>query len=302
MIDSITADNAAAPVKLDISVVVPCYNARDTLAALLESLARQDYRGHWETVVVDNGSTDSSAGIAADFASRVANLRTLRAVDAQGAAHARNAGVGAAAAGRIAFCDADDVVDSGWVRAMAAALDSRDLVASRVDLARLNTESLRLGRGAPQSEGVQPYNYPPFLPHAGGSGLGVRRWVHEAIGGFDEALPLLEDTDYCWRAQLAGADFGFAPDALIHVRLRDDLKTMCLQSYRWGLANVQLYDRYRRHGMPPLSASVGLRRTLGVLVRVHWLLDRRARARWLWQASWQAGRLAGSLRHGTFAL
>ena len=45
------------------------------------------------------------------------------------------------------------------------------------------------------------------------------RWA-----GFDEGVRVLEDTDYCWRIQLAGHELHFARDALIYIRFRADAR------------------------------------------------------------------------------
>lgn len=52
----------------------------------------------------------------------------------------------------------------------------------------------------------------------GGNNLGIKRSLHDAIGGFDESILLLEDVDYCWRIQEAGMKLHYAPDALLHFR------------------------------------------------------------------------------------
>ena len=132
--------------------------------------------------------------------------------------------LGAAAAGGDAFlfCDADDEVAPGWLAALGRALAVHEFVACRYDNEKLNPAWVQRTHLNPQREGLTAYDYPPFLPHAGGGGLGVRRTVHEAVGGFDESLPALEDTDYCWRIQLAGHGFHFAPDAVVNIRHRHD--------------------------------------------------------------------------------
>lgn len=285
-----------------LSVVIPCFNAQQSIGELLRSLAEQQCGLAWEVVVADNGSTDDSVRLALGYKSRLPHLAVVPVRDRRGPGAARNAGAAIARGELLVFCDADDVPAAGWLAAMANALRTHPFVASRVDLEALNSDRARQGRGAPQRDGLQPYTYPRFLPHAGGSGLGVRRPVHDGVGGFDERLPVLEDTDYCWRIQLSGTPLVFAPDALLHVRLREGTGAMCRQSHRWARYNVLLYKRYRRRGMAPLSFKSGLRSGLDLVRRAPDLLRPDRRTAWLWQASWISGRLAGSLRYGVYAL
>ena len=79
--------------------------------------------------MVDNGSTDDSAKVAAAWSDRIPGLRVLDASSVKGSAAARNLAASQATGDKLAFCDHDDVVQPGWVAAMAGALDAHDLVA-----------------------------------------------------------------------------------------------------------------------------------------------------------------------------
>jgi glycosyltransferase involved in cell wall biosynthesis len=94
----VTEVDASTPV----SVVVPVWNGARFLAECLESLLAQDHPAV-EVVVVDDGSTDQSAAIAEGYA----GVRLVRR-DHRGLGATRNAGIDAASAPLIGFCDADD--------------------------------------------------------------------------------------------------------------------------------------------------------------------------------------------------
>jgi GT2 family glycosyltransferase len=175
-------------------------------------------------------------------------------------------------------------------------------VASRYDADKLNSAEVRAIHATTQRDRLPVYDYPPFLPHAGGGGLGVRRELHERVGGFDESLPALQDTDYCWRLQLAGVPLAFAGDALVHIRYRPTLAGTFRQARLCGRYNVVLYRRYRAHGMPRLGPLPGLARWAKLLLTTPLVATRLGRARWLWQAGWRLGRLEGCLRCRVLAL
>src|SRR5512132_3931492 len=137
-----------------LSVIVPCRDAESTLAAQLEALSRQVYAGDWEVVVADNGSRDRSRELAASFAARLPGLRIVEAGEVRGAAHARNAGARAASHDRLLFVDADDEVGDEWVGALAEALGSERLVASRFELRKLNPAWMGDRLAHPQESGL----------------------------------------------------------------------------------------------------------------------------------------------------
>lgn len=93
-----------------ISVVIPAYNAEATIGAAISGVLTQQYP-NVEIVVVDDGSSDRTAAVAASYGDRVQVIRQ----DNAGTAAARNAGIGAARGEFIAPCDADDVLLPGYL-------------------------------------------------------------------------------------------------------------------------------------------------------------------------------------------
>ena len=162
---------------------------------------------------------------------------------------------GRAPLGERSWCSSTPTTRSrlGFCPAIDRALDEHPFVACRYDTRTLNPEAVHASLGDAQSSDLPIYDYPAFLPHAGGGGLAIRRAHHEAIGGFDESYPALEDTDYCWRLQLAGVPLVFAGDAVVRIRLKTGTGAIFRQGLHFGLHNVRIYRDYRSHrerGMP----------------------------------------------------
>jgi len=132
----------------------------------------------------------------------------------------------------------------------------------------------------------------------------VRADVLRKLGGFDEDLDRSgEEPDLCWRAQLGGETLVFAPDAVVHYRLRAGLRPLLRQQRHWGLGSVDLYCRFRSHGMPR-SSTVGalrhwLRLVAGVPVR---LPSPSGRGVWASRVAYRWGRLRASVQHRTLYL
>lgn len=282
-----------------ISVIVPCRNGADVIGNQLRALTRQSCGRDWEVVVVDNGSNDASKAVVESFRGLLPRLVVIDALDKRGAAYARNIGVKAASGENVAFCDADDEVDDGWLAAVERGLREHRAIAFRTDTERLNPAGS--ARSSRQVDGLQQYTYPPYLPYSG-STIALRRELHRQLGGFDETMLACEDADFCWRLQHAGVPLHFARDAVIHVRLRPSTRAMCRQARLWGEYNVVLYKKFRPLGMPALGRLQGLRNLIGMVRRLPQLARRNSRARWLWDASWAAGRVLGSIKHGVWGL
>lgn len=251
-------------------------------------------------IVADNGSTDDSVAITEGFQQRLPNLRIVDASARQGPSYARNVGARAAIGDALAFCDADDEVGSGWLAAMGEALRKHDLVACRTDMHKLNPPWATRARGLIQQDGLPRSGYPPYLPHAGGGTLGIRRSLHESVGGFHESLQHLHDNDYCFRLQLAGAELHFVPDAVMHIRFRHSLWAMYRQSRGWAEYEVLLSKRYQSLGVRKARAWRSyLAKWPHLLRRPSLIRSRSGRARLAWQLGWQIGLLYGSIKHKT---
>ena len=288
-----------------LTVVIPAFNAQDTISDLLMALASQQWDKSFEVIVSDNGSTDDTVKRAQAFENRFDKFQVVNAATVKGAGHARNKGASIAGSDHLAFIDADDIPADGWVAAIGNALQTHAFVASRHDGTKLNSFTQLAQREMPQSQGLQEYTEPPFLPHSGGCGLGVHKTVHNSVNGFDETWLKLQDTDYCWRIQLSGVPLVFVPEATVHVRMRDDSGQSYAQAFRWARYNVRLYKKFRPLGMPKLPWQRGIRwwlYHLGPFYVIKQLKDSNKRPRWLWQISWRLGRLVGSIRYMTWAL
>jgi glycosyltransferase involved in cell wall biosynthesis len=90
-----------------VSVVIPCYNGEAFIREALESVLAQDYE-NIEIVVVDDGSTDGSPGVVAEYVGEHP-VTLLTNEENRGIGYARNRGISAARGSYIAFLDQDDI-------------------------------------------------------------------------------------------------------------------------------------------------------------------------------------------------
>lgn len=285
---------------VDVSVVIPFRDAAPHFRTQLEALAREEFPGEWEVVVVDNGSRDDSRMIAESFADRL-NLCVLEAPPIHGgAAHATNVGVRHARGRKLIFIDADDEIAPGYISAMARALDRHDFVTSAFDHEALNPEWVQRAHGPVWRDADDPL-FVQFgvLPFAGGS-IGISRAVFEAVGGFPEDLPRMYDIAFSWEVQFAGTPLSYIAEAVYRVRYRHSLRALFGQGVAGGSAAPLLYRRYRRAGMERRSIAAVVKswaRLAAQLARARSKADLAPLAVALGR---EVGRSRGSIRHRVF--
>jgi GT2 family glycosyltransferase len=103
-----------------VAVIIPTYNGLGLLIACLDALRRQTYRD-FAILVVDDGSTDGTAGaLARDYP----EVRVLRRARNDGLAVACNAGIAATGGELVCLLNNDTEAEPGWLAALVAALDA----------------------------------------------------------------------------------------------------------------------------------------------------------------------------------
>lgn len=274
-----------------VTVVVPVRNGAPTIAEQLDALAGQALDHPWELVVADNGSTDSTVAVVEREVAdrRDATWDSVRVVDASavpGSAHARNAGVAAAGGDLLCFCDADDVVEPGWLAALVRVAADHHLVGGRLDTETLNSAQVRSWRPAPRAT---VSDTPSFAPSGN---CAIWADVYAALGGFDESFLKSHDVELSKRARAAGADLGFAPEAVVRYRLRSTLRGLAHQAFRAGRATVQLAAEHPGQE-PPVTARRVLARIGWSLSRSPYLLVASRRGTWVRVSAEGAGLVAG---------
>jgi GT2 family glycosyltransferase len=286
-----------------LSIVIPTFNGADYIAEQLGALANQVLPGPFEVIISDNGSTDATRTIADGFVGRVPGLRIIDSSRRPGRSYARNTGAEAASSEALAFTDQDDVVGDNWVRAMGTALEYHDFVTGSTETKRLNAR-WRIHRFNWPEHELWFHNHLPHLAGACGNNIGVTRSIHRRIGGFDESLMLgWEDHDYAIRVQLAGTPVHFAPDAIVHYRLRHDLVGIFRQAQGYGEGNVAFYKKYESMARASESWNTRMRAWTRLLNprTVYSLRKKSNLALWLSHLGWSIGHLRGCAKHHVWA-
>jgi hypothetical protein len=205
---------AAAP---SFSVVIAAYEAADTISEALASAVAQTLPAT-EILVVDDGSTDNTAEIVADFGQGVKLLRQANG----GEAAAKNAGTRAASGEFVVFLDADDTFAERRLERLA------ELAVARPDLDVLTTDAwIEVGTTRVRRCYDETWSFPTENQRTeivrrnfvfGLAAVSRKRLL--ASGGFDETLRFATDWDLWCRLIFDGARVGLVDEPLASYRLR----------------------------------------------------------------------------------
>lgn len=191
-----------------VSCIVPVFNGERYLAEALGSILAQTHPP-LELIVVDDGSTDASATIAAGYGDRVRLVRQANA----GPASARNRGLDLAAGDFVAFLDSDDLWHPDKLRRQLARFARDPGLGACVTHVR-NFLSPDLGP-APAADPSPDRDVPGYSTVT----LLVPRWVFDRVGRFDGSLAHSSETAWFLRCRSRGVRVALLPETLVYRRL-----------------------------------------------------------------------------------
>jgi glycosyltransferase involved in cell wall biosynthesis len=172
-----------------ITVIIPCRNGANYINEAIASVQRQNISV--EIIVVNDGSTDNTADLAASLGCKVISIPH------SGLSAARNVGLKAAQCEYILFLDHDDVMNAGTLRQLFAAFTNKvDFTSAKVqDFMSPELTEEDKDRLAPRSE--------PYCGLLTGAYL-FRRSIFEQVGGFDEKLKTGQGVEFLLRCVKGG--------------------------------------------------------------------------------------------------
>ena len=246
---------------VDVSIVVCTRNRVHSLGPMLHSIgqaatfaAARAPAPSVELVVVDNGSTDGTGELVERWAASAA-LPVLLVREARpGLARSRNVGVGASQGRIVVFTDDDCRVAEDYVVELLrldAAAEGPTLWGGRVELGDPTDLpfTIKTDTAAATYDGAR---HPGGFLH--GCNMALARSTFDAIGPFDERfgagapLASAEDTDYLYRAYLAGVAVRYVPNLVVHhFHGRKDLADIVRLSRIYAVGNGALYLKHVRH-------------------------------------------------------
>lgn len=225
------------------SIIIPVYNRRDEVAALLESLALQTVR-NFEAIVVDDGSTDPCEPECAPYSDFVRYFFK----ENEGRSPARNYGMERARGSYFVFFDSDCIIPPTYFETLEnelknasidcyggpdAAHDSFSPFQKAVNFAMtsfLTTGGIRGGKV--QLEKFKPRTF----------NMGFTRAVFERVGGFREMFS--EDIDMSMRIRNAGFRLTLLRSCEVYHKRRISFRKFMRQVYVFGMSRITLHKLY----------------------------------------------------------
>ena len=262
-------------------MIVPAYNAADTIGACVKALHQQvDPPAPYEIIVVDNGSSDETGKIAAAAGATVIIERK------KGAAAARNAGIRYAKGEIICLTDADCEPTPTWLQEISQPLlkDAQTVGAKGVYLTKQRAPVARFI----QLEYEDKYDLLPTdrpIDFVDTYSAAYNRQILLQNDGFDEAMTFLEDQELSFRLNLRGYQLFFAPNAVVYHQHSDTLLKYFRKKRTIGYWKAQVVRRFpskgRRDSHTPqvmkiqmglvllfVSSLIGLLFTLPLILRI----------------------------------
>lgn len=195
-----------------VSIIIPVYNGDRYLRQALCSAVGQDYQPK-EIILVDDGSIDKTAAVAAEFPviqyMYQANL---------GVAAARNTGIENTTGEFVAFLDADDYWPLHKIRCQVQYLLEHPQIGYCFSCQQLflDEDLAEIPSWVRQEHlGTTSIGYIP-------SSLMVRRKVFDQIGLFDTSYEVGEDSDWFFRARDSGVQMGIVEEILLYKRVHEN--------------------------------------------------------------------------------
>jgi GT2 family glycosyltransferase len=219
--------------------VLCSFNGQRTITDCLDGLARLDYPAY-EVIVVDDGSTDRTAEIAARY-----DVRLIRTPN-RGLSAARNEGLAAATGDIVAYIDDDARPDRDWLRHLAWTL----VTTGHAGVGGPNipprddgfvADVVALAPGGP----IHVLRSDEVAEHIPGCNFAFRRVALHSVAGFDPTFRIAgDDVDLCWRLQREGMTLGFSPGAVVWHRRRGSIRAYLRQQRGYGRAEGLLERKW----------------------------------------------------------
>ncbi len=224
------------------SVIVPAYNATNTIEACLKALLHQSIdRNEYEVIVVDDGSIDRTSEIVKPFSIHYFYQKN------QGPATARNKGAQEAKGEIILFTDSDCVPENNWIEEMVRPFDDPKVIAIK-GAYKTNQKAL-IARFAQIEfeERFEMLKKTESIDMVDTYSAGYRKSIFHSFGGFDSSFPVAnnEDTELSYKMSQAGHKMVFNPDAIVyHLNHPDSIKKYGRLKFWRGYWRMVVYKRY----------------------------------------------------------
>ena len=222
------------------SIIMAVYNGAPTVERAIKAMLKQDYKGDYEIIVVDDGSTDGSREIIEKL--EKSGKVKIRFLNHGGVCRARNSAIKLAKNNIIINMDQDCIPDKKWLTKMVSGFDSEKVGV------------------------VSAYGY------YGGTSTGFRKELLDKVGGYDEDYGYYrEDTDLSFKIMDRGYEFRLIKADYLHDRKETKPKGIT-EIIRYSLKRLNYHQNdvllYKKH--PTKTCKEFLHIKHGFLIDPKW--------------------------------
>ncbi len=259
---------------MNLSVVVPAYNAEKTLPVLMDSLLNQNCRD-FEVIVVDDGSRDDTVSVTEKY-----NCQIIQLKENHGPAYCRNLGAQRAQGEILVFTDSDCSVTPGWLETIEKHFYHKETEAIMGRLVLLPSTYMgdsisALGfpaGGAIGFDKIWKVDKDGFTDSLSSCNCAVRKDLFWKAGGFDETFPFPggEDSLLAYEIRRLGYRIKYCPDVVAYHKARDSLRQFLAWQFRRGISSFIFSTK-----IPDKKGFLALRRWSTANVIRHYFRDKK---------------------------
>ncbi len=241
---------------MKISLYIPCFNAKNYIANVLEAVFNQKVAAD-EVIIVDDASTDGTAEIASRYP-----VKIIKHKDNRGLAAARNTAIKNINAEFIASLDADCVPEPDWLRKLMQRLDSAKAAGAGGKLLEVSSTVFDVWRSVHMKQHWEKEEKAPNFLF--GSNTVFRRQALVKVGLYNEDFKNnYEDVDISNRLKKKGYTLAYESDAIVHHLKRDSIYSLLNNYWRWNLS----YYIKKKYYSNPKSLTRKLKDNIGLANR-----------------------------------
>jgi peptidoglycan-N-acetylglucosamine deacetylase len=239
---------ADVPFTPGVSVIVPAYNEERVIVQTIASLLSQEYAGPIEILVVDDGSSDDTAGFVEKAYSAHPSISLYRKANG-GKASALNFGIARARHDVVIGLDADTLFAADTIAELVkplvdprvGAVAGNAKVGNRINLV---TRWQALEYVTSQNLDRRAFSLLDCITVVPGAVGAWRRSLVVEVGGFREDT-LAEDQDLTLAIRRAGHSVAYADRAIAYTEAPDTLRGLAKQRFRWSFGTLQCTWKHR---------------------------------------------------------
>ncbi|NLJ28578.1 MAG: glycosyltransferase [Deltaproteobacteria bacterium] len=231
-----------------VSIIVAAYNEEKVIKSTLQNLLKTRYPGHFEVIVIDDGSKDRTAEIVAGLAAADSRIRLIRQPNG-GKARALRRGINAAANEILVMLDADTHFQPDTVERLVQPFRDETIgaVSGHAKVGNMRTfiarcQSLEYTCGFNLDR--RAYHQLNCITVAPGAVSALRRTAILKAGGISTDT-LAEDTDLTLSLHRCGFRIAYVPQAIAWTEAPETLRTLAKQRFRWAFGTLQCLWKHR---------------------------------------------------------